>query len=464
MKLLGNVALIGRPNVGKSTLFNKLVGSRKSIVSNKRGVTRDFLAERMTIKDTDKACLLFDTGGYETDEINFQPFSKNLVWQQTEHAIEKSDLVVFMLDAKEGLQPFDEDILNYLIKKEKKILCVINKVDGKEKETLTWDFYSLRIDSFISVSAAHSRGLLNLKEKIFEELESLQVKKKTNCKYYEGVKKLALIGRPNAGKSSILNRLLGEERALVSPLAGTTRDRIDGYFTYNQKDYQIIDTAGIRRRTKVKEHLEKASVIKSIESIEEADLVVFVFDATEEITDQDIRLINLAVNRYKPTLLIVNKWDLIENKETNTLKFYKRRLEELILKDRSYLPIHFVSCKLNLRIHKIMPLVEEFLEQTAKRAKTSEVNELIQRLVHKHSPRIIKSLSKRTKFYYATQIKNCPPTFVIKCNVAKELQTSYKKYILRSFKEELGFADVPIKIIYEGKEKKEKDPTLEEED
>lgn len=455
--ILGNVALVGRPNVGKSTLFNRLVGSRKSIVSNKRGVTRDFLMEKVGLrKEQDESCLLFDTGGYETDDVNFQPFSKNLVWQQTEQAIQKADLVVFMLDAKEGLQPFDKDILNYLIKLKKPIIPVINKVDGLEKETLTWEFFELRINDFLTLSAAHSRGIQTLRDKIAEELTHIK-NTKSSYKFCEEAKKLALIGRPNAGKSSILNRLLGEERSLVSELAGTTRDRVDGYFTYNKEDYLIIDTAGIRRRTKVKEDLEKASVIKSIQSIEEADLVLFVFDATEEITDQDIRLINLAVNRYKPVLLVVNKWDLIEDKDSKTLDNYKLRLQELILKDRSYLPIHFVSCKLNLRIHKIMPLVEKLIAQTNKRVKTSEVNSLIQALVHKHSPRIIKGLSKRVKFYYATQIETCPPTFVVKCNVAKELQESYKKYIQRSLKKELGFQEVPIKVLYEGKKDGAKD-------
>jgi GTP-binding protein len=461
--ILGNVALVGRPNVGKSTLFNRLVGSKKSIVSDKKGVTRDFLMEKINLrKDHDESCLLFDTGGYETDDVNFQPFSKNLVWQQTEHAIEKADLVVFMLDAKEGLQPFDRDILNYLLKLNKPILPVINKVDGIEKESLTWEFFELRINNFLTISAAHSRGIQTLRDKIAEELDLLKATK-SSYKFCETAKKLALIGRPNAGKSSILNRLLGEERSLVSDIAGTTRDRVDGYFTYNKEDYLIIDTAGIRRRTKIKEDLEKASVIKSIESIEDADMILFIFDATEEITDQDIRLINLAVNRYKPVLLVVNKWDLIADKNSKTLDHYKKRLQEFVLKDRSYLPIHFVSCKLNLRIHNIMPFVEKLLAQTSKRVKTSEVNTLIQTLVHKHSPRIIKGLSKRVKFYYATQIETNPPTFVIKCNVAKELQESYKKYIMHSIKDELGFAQIPIKVLYEAKkegakERKEEAP------
>lgn len=455
----GNVVIVGRPNVGKSTLFNKLTGSKKSIVSNKKGVTRDFLTEKVTLDETGKSCFLFDTGGYETDDINFQPFSKNLVWKQTEQAIDKADLVVFLLDGKEGLQAFDKDILDYLMKKEKPIIPVINKIDGLEKETLTWEFYELRVDSFLKTSAAHSRGLKLLKEKISSELDTLKLKK--NHKFNDEAKKLALIGRPNAGKSSILNRLLGEERSLVSHVAGTTRDSVDGYFTYNKEDYLIIDTAGIRRRTKIKENLEKASVIKSIQSIENADLVLFVLDATEEITDQDIRLINLAVNRYKPTLLIVNKWDLIEDKDSKTLQKYKLKLQETILKDRSYLPLHFISCKKNLRVHNIMPLVEKLMAQTAKKAKTSQLNEVIQELVHKHSPRIIKHLSKRTKFYYAAQISTCPPTIVIKCNVAKELQESYKKYIMRSLKKELGFLDIPIKIIYEGKDKEREKKELE---
>ena len=446
----GNVAIVGRPNVGKSTLFNKLTGSRKSIISDKNGVTRDFLVEILRLEEG-KECLLYDTGGYETKDINFQPFSDNLVWQQTKYAIEKADVVIFLLDGKAGLQPFDKDLLNYLLKEQKPLIPVINKIDGIEKESLTWEFCELRVDSFLKISAAHKRGLLPLREAINDKLDSLPLKSKAVDE--KKADKLALIGRPNAGKSSILNRILGEPRALVSEISGTTRDSVDSFFAYNNKDYKLIDTAGIRRRTKIKEDLEKASIIKSIENIEQADLVLFILDATEQITDQDIRLINLAVRRYKPILLVVNKWDLIENKGNNTQQKYKEDLKFSILKDLSYLPIHFISCKHNLRVHKIMPYVEKLLEQTQKKVKTAALNEFLQETVKNHSPRIMKHLSKRTKFYYAAQIRTSPPTIVIKCNVAKDLQSSYKKYLMRSIKKEVGLEEIPIKIIYEGKDK-----------
>ena len=458
----GNIVIVGRPNVGKSTLFNKLTGSKKSIVSNKSGVTRDFLIEILSLdKAEDKECLLYDTGGYETKDVNFQPFADNLVWKQTKHAVDKADVVLFLLDGKAGLQPFDKDLLNYLLKQNKPIVPVINKIDGKEKESLSWEFCELRIDNFLKISAAHNRGLRELKEVLLEKLEALPLKseKIENAE----AKSLALIGRPNAGKSSVLNRLLGEERALVSEISGTTRDSVDSFFNFNSKRYRLIDTAGIRRRTKIKEDLEKASIIKSIENIDRADLVLFVIDATEQITDQDIRLINLAVRRYKPVLIVVNKWDLIEDKDSNTQQKYKEDLKYSILKDLAYLPIHFISCKHNLRVHKIMPYVEKLLEQAATKVKTSELNDLLQEIVRTHSPRVIRQFSKRTKFYYAAQIKTCPPTIVIKCNVAKELQESYKKYLMRSIKQKMGLAEVPVKIIYEGKDQtKDKDQEKKE--
>ena len=303
---------------------------------------------------------------------------------------------------------------------------------------MSWEFCELRIDNFLKISAAHNRGLRELKEVLLEKLEALPLKseKVENAE----AKSLALIGRPNAGKSSVLNRLLGEERALVSEISGTTRDSVDSFFNFNSKRYRLIDTAGIRRRTKIKEDLEKASIIKSIENIDRADLVLFVIDATEQITDQDIRLINLAVRRYKPVLIVVNKWDLIEDKDSNTQQKYKEDLKYSILKDLAYLPIHFISCKHNLRVHKIMPYVEKLLEQAATKVKTSELNDLLQEIVRTHSPRVIRQFSKRTKFYYAAQIKTCPPTIVIKCNVAKELQESYKKYLYALHQTEDGLS------------------------
>lgn len=447
----GIVAIIGRPNVGKSTLFNRLTETNVALIDDRPGVTRDRLYGVVPARyDEDPGYIVIDTGGFETKDLYFQPFTQNIVWEQTEIAINEADVVLMVFDAKSGLHPHDRELVNYLKKKNKKVIYLANKVDGVEKASDTWDFFELGVDEILKISAAHNRGIWDLREKIEDELaQSERHARKVN---EEGAIKIALVGRPNAGKSSILNRMVGENRSLVSDVAGTTRDAIDTPITYNKKPYVLIDTAGIRRKTKITDKIESLSVMRSLMTIERADIVALVITADEGITDQEARLASLAVENHKPLLFIVNKWDLIPNKDTHTI----REFEEAIyykLRDMSFVPMIFVSCLENQRVHKIMAMVERLAEAYQKRVSTARLNEVLHAAVQQHTPALLGRTNKRVKFYYATQVRSAPPTIVIKCNVADEIQESYKRYLVNRFRKDLGFDEIPLHLIFRGKDK-----------
>ena len=450
----GLVAIVGRPNVGKSTLFNRLTKTNNAIIHDRPGVTRDRLYGTVSSVDDDGiGYSIIDTGGFETKDLYYQPFSKNIVWEQTQMAIEESDLVLLVLDAKSGLHPHDRELVQYLSKINKRVLYVANKVDGQEQSPNMWEFFELGVEDILNCSAAHNRGVWDLAAAIEEQLEEV---KGTQIKTYEeGTTKIALIGRPNAGKSSILNRLCGENRSLVSDIAGTTRDTIDTIIGYNQKPYVLLDTAGIRRKKKIYDKLEGLMVIKSLRAIEDADIVIIVITADEGISDQDARLASLAASNYKPVLIVVNKWDLIENKNTNTAREYELDLREK-LADIAYFPVLFTSCLENKRIHKILQEVEELAISYAKRAPTARINEALEKAVHEHTPALVRKYNKRVKFYYATQVRTMPPTIVVKCNVAGEIQESYKRYLTKRFRRDLEFGKTPLRVLFRGK-KEEKE-------
>jgi GTP-binding protein len=452
----GLVAIVGRPNVGKSTLFNLLTRSKTAIVDDQPGVTRDRIyGEAYFDKDKDAGFMVIDTGGFEFGEFKFQPFTKNEVWQQTTLAIDEADIVLFVVDAKTGLHQHDHELVQLLKRKSKIIIYVVNKVDGEEAKTGLWEFYALGSDKLMPISAAHNRGVKDLLEEIQSNIDSLDriTKKDTSS----GAAKIALIGRPNAGKSSILNRLCGEERAVVSDIPGTTRDSIDTLIKYNGDPYLIIDTAGIRRRTKIYERLEVFSVMRSLRVIDNADIVVVVIDAVEGITDQDARLINLALDRFHPVLIAVNKWDLIPNKTANSARDYAKNIRETVLKDSRFLPVIFISCLENQRVHKLLGEVARLRDMYRKRVATAPLNAALAKIVHDHTPQLSKKLSKRVKFYYATQVRIEPPTIVVKCNIHEEIQESYKRYMTHKFRELLGFEDIPIRILFRGKSEEKKE-------
>jgi GTP-binding protein len=445
----GIVAIIGRPNVGKSTLFNRLTTSDDAIVDDRPGVTRDRLYGTVWLdNERTDGYVVIDTGGFEKDDFKFQPFAENLVWRQTDAAIQEADLVVLLVDAKAGINPHDRELGQYLERLNKPHLVVVNKVDGVEQAQLIWDFYELSQEP-LKVSAAHNRGVADLREDIGAALGALPGR--ASYKHAPDATRIAIVGRPNAGKSSILNRLIGEERALVSDIAGTTRDAIDTPMTYNGKPYVLVDTAGIRRKSRINERIESLSVVRSIRAIERADVVLIVMDAREGLTEQDMRLAQLAGDRWKPIVLVINKWDLVENKTSNSGKEWTSAIHTM-LKTLSFAPVAFISCLENQRVHKLMGQVEALSLNSRRRVETYLVNQALRRMVQEHTPALIKGKTKRVKFYFATQVAVEPPTIVVFCNVAREIHESYIRYMTRRFQEFLGFDDIPIRLIFRPKE------------
>ena len=430
--------------------------TRNALVDDRPGVTRDRLYGTLYFDDMDeRGCLVVDTGGFETEDLYYQPFTENIVWQQTETAIDEADLVVLVLDGKAGLHPHDEQLVRHMAKKNKPVIFVVNKVDIREHEDRVYDFYQLGVDKFIVTSSAHMRGIDELAEEIearFDAMEELRADKRyiTN----NGTR-IALVGRPNAGKSSILNRLLGEERSLVSDVAGTTRDSIDTPLVYNNKNYVLVDTAGIRRRSRINDKVESLSVMRSMQAIERADIVLLVLDATQMLTDQDARIASMAAEQHKAMAIIVNKWDLVQNKSSNTAKEYTEFLRYK-MKLLAWVPVLYVSCLENQRIHNIMQLVEQITSQFERRVDTRTVNNSLHKMAHDHTPALVKKTSKRVKFYYGTQVKAAPPTLLVFCNVAREIQEGYKRYMINRFREELGFDNVPVRLIFRSKEDQRK--------
>jgi GTP-binding protein len=446
----GIVAIVGRPNVGKSTLFNRLTKSNQAIIDDQPGVTRDRLyGVAEPVVDEHASYVVIDTGGFETKDHYFQPFQNNIVWQQTQMAIQESDLVVMVFDGKAGVHPHDRELVRYLQSLDKKVLYVINKVDGKEHNLRTYEFYELGIDDFSSCSAAHNRGVWELSLAVEETLQQLHPA--TQRQPDPNAIRVALIGRPNAGKSSILNRLAGEERSLVSDVAGTTRDTINVSIKYHQRSYEFVDTAGIRRRSRILNKLESISVIRSLKAIDAADVVVLVIDAAQGLTDQDARLAALTVQKVKPLLIVVNKWDLIPAKDTHSTRDYEQNIKDQ-LRDISYIPTLFTSCPKNQRISRILDQVNNLFDYYQKRVSTAQLNDALQRAVREHTPALIRKNNKRVKFFYATQVAATPPTIVIKCNVAGEIQEAYKRYLSHCLRRDLGFGPVPIRLFFRGKD------------
>ena len=436
------VAIVGRPNTGKSSFFNKICGKRISIIDDAPGVTRDRIY--CDAEWCGKVFTLVDTGGLDSKSQDiFQKTIKN----QAQIAIDLANVIIFMVDGKEGLTPADEEVAELLRKAKKRVILVVNKLDRFEVEN-TFDFYSLGFGEPFPISCEQSKGL----GEVLDEIISSPCFKDVGNKEESSAIKIAVVGRPNAGKSSIVNRILGEERVVVSNVAGTTRDAIDTAFRYNQKDFVLIDTAGLRRQRVIeKESVESYSVLRAREAIKRADVVLIVFDSSEEISEQDVRIAGYVHEEGKPSLIVMNKWDKVE-KDGRTINDYI-----FILKDKlsfmDYFKSLFVSALSGKKIEKIMPYVLEVYSNNTKRITTGVLNEVVQKAVLTQQPPTKKG--KQLKIFYATQAEISPPTFVIFVNNSSLVHFSYERFLENKIRDSIDFQGTPIKLIF--KNRKEKD-------
>lgn len=424
------VAIVGRPNVGKSTLFNKLVGSRVAIVEDTPGVTRDRIygeAEWLS-----KYFTVIDTGGIDTESDDIIPAKMR---QQAELAMDMANVILFVVNGRDGVTSQDREIALQLKRTKKPIVLVVNKVDNKNLPEDFYDFYELGIGEPIPISAAVGLGIGDLLDIVIEHFDA-----NFDMNREEDLIKVAIVGKPNAGKSSILNRILGEERVIVSPIAGTTRDAIDTYFTIEGQRYLFIDTAGIRKRNKIDESVEKYSVIRSYAAVERADVVLMVIDANTGISEQDSKIAGIAHDLGKAVVIVVNKWDLIQ-KDNNSVKEYTQSIREE-LSFMSYAPIIFISTETGQRFGKIVETVNTVYQESNKRVATGLLNDVIGEAVIMNQPPSDKG--KRLKIYYITQVSVQPPSFSVFINDKELFHFSYQRYLENKIRENFGFEGTPI--------------------
>lgn len=434
------VAVVGRPNVGKSTIFNKLTGTKISIVEDTPGVTRDRIFGE--VEWLNKYFTIIDTGGIE-------PESDDIILSQMRNqamlAVDMAHVILFVVDGKSGLTAADKEVADILRRTKKPVLLVVNKIDSKSQFDNIYDFYELGLGNPIAISGANSMGLGDLLDEVVENFPEGM-----NMEYDEDVIRVAITGKPNAGKSSILNNILGEERVIVSPIAGTTRDAIDTFFEKDENKFLLIDTAGIRRRSKVYENVERFSVIRSMSAVDRADVVLIVIDATEGVTEQDTKIAGIAHDEGKACIFVVNKWDLIE-KDNKTMGNFRMTVREKF-PFMTYAPILFVSAVSNQRIGKILETVVEVSAEQNKRVTTSVLNQVIGEAIMLNQPPSDKG--RRLKIYYGTQTGVKPPTFNLFINDKELTHFSYTRYLENRLRENFGFEGTSIKIEYSQKKKK----------
>lgn len=442
MKRKPTVAIVGRPNVGKSTFVNRLIGARNSIVHDMPGVTRDRIY--FDVEWQNKGFTVIDTGGIipgDGDDIMVS------IFDQARLACEEADKIIFLVDGKEGINPVDYDIANILRQSGKPIFLAVNKCDNVESLMMTNDFYSLAVGDPVGISALHGSGgvgdLLDLVTDDFEVTEEEE---------NDGKIRIAIVGRPNAGKSSIVNALLNTQRVIVSNISGTTRDSIDSYITYKDTEFVIVDTAGIRKKSKVDYGVEKFAVDRAIRSIRECDVAVLVIDANEGISDQDKKISSIITESGKGIIVAINKWDLVEDKKSNTINKFEKELTKDI-PFLSYAPKIFISALTKQRLGQIFDKSLEVYAQCVKRVSTGLLNKVINEAYALNPPTSFKG--KRLKVLYTTQAAIQPPTFVLFVNNEDLLKDSYKRYLENKLREAFGFFGTPIRIsVRERKDKK----------
>ena len=433
----GVVAIVGRPNVGKSSLFNRIIGDKLSITDDASGVTRDRIYARASWLNQEFS--IIDTGGII---LRDEPFSKE-IRAQASLAIDEADVIIFVVDARCGITSEDQDVVNILKKSDKPVVIAANKVDDGSLQDLIYDFYSLGCDDVVGISAIHGIGVGDLLDKVMELMPKQERKD-----YDEGIVKFCLIGQPNVGKSTLVNTIVGENRVIVSDVAGTTRDAIDTMFVRNGETYVVIDTAGIRKQGKIYENAEKYSVLRAMQAIERCDVAVIMLDATEELSEQDKRIAGYAREYNRGLVIAVNKWDAVV-KDDKTMQ----KLEEKIrvkFQFMDFAPIVFISAKNNERVHTLVDSVLQVYLNFNRRISTSVLNDVLQDAVLLNQPPMFNG--NRLKLSYATQSDICPPTFVLFVNSEKHMHFSYQRYLENQIRDNFDFVGCPIKFQLRKKE------------
>lgn len=426
------VAIVGRPNVGKSTIFNRIAGERISIVEDIPGVTRDRIyssGEWLTHEFN-----IIDTGGID---IGDEPFLEQ-IRQQAEIAIDEADVIIFIVNGREGVTSADEEVAKILYRSKKPVVLGVNKIDNPEMRSDIYDFYSLGFGEVFPISGSHGIGLGDLLDEVVSHFPA-----RDESPYEDDIIKFSLIGRPNVGKSSLTNALIGEERVIVSDIAGTTRDAVDTPYTYNGQKYVIIDTAGMRKKGKVYETTEKYSVLRAMRAIERSDVVLVVLNAEEGIREQDKHIAGYAHEAGRAVVIVVNKWDAIEKDEKTMNAFEDNiRIEFQFL---DYAPIVFLSAKTKKRIHTLMPFIDRASENHSMRVQSSVLNDVIADAVAMNPAPADKG--RRLRVYYATQVAVKPPTFVVFVNEPELMHFSYQRFLENRIRDAFGFEGTPIRII-----------------
>ncbi len=439
------VALVGRPNVGKSTMFNRLVGSRRALVEDTPGLTRDRNYAEINIRD--RTFLIVDTGGFEpdTDDVILSQMRT-----QTKVAIEEADLIVFLGDGKTGLTPSDREIVRTLAQTEKPVFHAINKIDSEKHEDMAVDFYGMGLEKIYPVSARTGFGLDDLLDALCEKIPPARETAALDL-VNKSAARIAVVGRPNVGKSTLINLLLGEERLVANPKPGTTRDSIDTVVRHYGKEYLLIDTAGIRRKSRIVDRVEKYSVIKAFASIDRAEIALVMLDATELVTDQDARIAGYAFEKAKGIILLLNKWDLVP-KDSKTHGTYVEKIRTS-LKYLDHVPVLTISATEGTRAVKVFSLIDALHGEYTKRIGTSALNDFLEKVKGRHPPGTYRG-NKMIKIYYMTQVRTGPPTFAFFCNYPEAIHFSYRRFLENQLRETFAFGGSPLRLYFRKREGK----------
>ena len=457
------VALVGRPNVGKSTLFNRLAGERLAVVDDIPGTTRDRLHTHSDWAGVE--FIIVDTGGIDPMNVRGgntkEPLSigsKEFITEirsQAEVAIRDADAILFLVDVENGITPADREVAELLRRSQQTkdgelfppVLLVVNKCDNKSRMDDAFTFYEMGMGEIYPISAQHGQGTGDMLDALVASFGEIEVGYDEDEDDDPSVK-IAIVGKPNAGKSSLLNKLIGQERAIVSPIAGTTRDAVDEYLTYDDVPITLIDTAGIRRRGKIDPGVEKYSVIRAMRAIERADVALLVIDATTGITNQDAHIAGFILEAWKSAVVVVNKWDAIEDKDAYTMDDYNNLLRrELNFLD--YVPIVYISALTGQRVKQVLPTALQVQEERLVRLSTSQINKILQKALTHHPPP--SKNGKHLKIYYGTQVRTDPPTFLVFVNDPKLLHFTYKRFLENRFRDEYGFLGTPIRLVFKAR-------------